>query len=215
MYPEHLPYLPVADGPLHRLLEHATVPVSPLAPALIAAKDDGIVYPKTDTHWSPWGAYVGLGEMARHIGSDVVLETAVDWSLEEVEGDLGQKCDPPRRGLTQTGTLRRPNSVRTFTNNVVNRGTIRVFERADGVGPRGMIFGDSFCYPLLPLMAESFSHLVFAHSMTLDWDLIDEVAPEILICLAVERFCIKPPDDDAGAWVRSVAAGKLGRLRRP
>ncbi len=38
-----------------------------------------------------------------------------------------------------------------------------------------MIFGDSFCYPLLPLMAESFSHLVFAHSMTLDWDLIDEV----------------------------------------
>lgn len=215
VYPEHLPYRPVADRPIHQVQAHVSQPVTLLEPALVAAKHEGIVYPKTDTHWSSRGAHVALREMARHIGPDLEPVTGIDWSVEELEGDLGEKCDPPRRGLTENAVIRSPNAVRTFDNDVVNRGTIRVFEREDGAGPRAMLFGDSFCYRLLPLLAESCSHMVFAHSITVDWDLVDEIQPEILICLAVERFCIKPPNDDAGASVRSVAGAKLRQLRRP
>jgi len=220
MYPEYLPpdVVPVSPRPMRRLQDHlagtaASDVLFLLEPALRKALGRGIVYPKTDTHWSAFGAFQGSAAMCARMGLEHIDEKDVDWRGKSWTGDLGEKCSPPRSAPTLSGSVRSPQSRRVFDNEVVNRGTIRVFEKDPVAGPVGLLFGDSFAYYLLEFLAESFGRLVYAHSITVDWELVDEVKPDVAMSLAIERFCFYPPDDDAARAVRAIAAEKLGRLR--
>src|SRR6185436_11618014 len=90
------------------------------------------------------------------------------------------------------------------------------------------LFGDSYAEALLKFLAESFRRFVFAHSPTVDLELVERERPNLVVSLMAERFLIQVPDDarapsfvererakrEAGAVRRKVAfwAGRLPSL---
>ena len=74
-----------------------------------------------------------------------------------------------------------------------------------------MVFGDSACYGMLACLAQTFGRMVFVHSPTLDYDLIAEERPDVVITEMTERFLIMTPDDSKAKPIR---AGREARSKR-
>jgi hypothetical protein len=66
------------------------------------------------------------------------------------------------------------------------------------------VVADSFAVRVVPFLAESFRRLVFAHIPTLDYALVEEVRPDIVLTILNERFLVEIPED--------VGAPGLGEL---
>src|SRR5207249_7057239 len=61
-----------------------------------------------------------------------------------------------------------------------------------------LLFGDSYTYPLIKFVAESFGRLVFAHSANVDRHLVEEVAPDVVVTRSEERRVGK---ECSGRWL--------------
>ena len=125
----------------------------------------------------------------------VVAEDELEFGSVDYCGDLGNKLDPPRAGPhiqvafeDQRGRLLSDNLIR-------NHGRKLIFERPDAGLPSAVVLGDSFSYHLLIYLKETFRRLVFVHTHSLPWKLVDEEKPDVVLSLMVERFLIRPPDD--------------------
>jgi hypothetical protein len=71
-----------------------------------------------------------------------------------------------------------------------------------------LVYGDSFAVRMLPYLAETFDRTVFAHLPTLDYELVDDLAPDLVVCVMNERFMISVPNDQAARSLDDVAAEK-------
>ncbi|MGN6202409.1 MAG: DHHW family protein, partial [Solirubrobacterales bacterium] len=101
LYSEQLPasIVPLPRRPVHDYLEIARESGAEavyLYEALAAAKDEGELYLRTDTHWNHRGAYVTYRAICRElerlgIPLPVVEEDWVDWWERPALGDLGEK----------------------------------------------------------------------------------------------------------------------------
>ena len=76
IYPEFISHsdLSIRETPVDivsaYLANHTDVPVVNVKPALLAEKENGnLVFYKSDTHWSPYGAYVGFQSVSDTIAS--------------------------------------------------------------------------------------------------------------------------------------------------
>ena len=74
-----------------------------------------------------------------------------------------------------------------------------IFENTNHSLPKAVIFGDSFSSQLIKFLAESFSRMVVVWQPNLDYSIILNEKPDIVISEQVERFLIKIPDDIHGA----------------
>jgi hypothetical protein len=129
---------------------------------------------------------------------------------------LGYKLD---RGPTPDiwGRVRHPKAYLVFDNEVHNRGSLIETECAEAPPTTCLVLGDSFAGRLLPLFASTFRRCVDAYSATLDYSLVEEVRPDIVISVMNERFLIEPPRDSGAPTVREHAERKkaAGALRPP
>ena len=54
--------------------------------------------------------------------------------------------------------------------------------------PGALIFRDSFSDALIPFLSEHFSRVVYAHSFSVDLDLVDSEKPDIVIFELAQRY---------------------------
>jgi hypothetical protein len=183
-------------------------------------RDEGIMYPLTDTHWSHRGAFVAYRHLLSVLtGVAPVAADRVSFKLGVFEGGLGRLLVPPRSSPTERTSIAEATSTCLYDNRVFNHGSILVFGRG-GREPdaepatRAIIFGDSFTWHLLPYIAETFDRLVWVHSTSIDFRLVELERPDAVISETTERFITRLPTDENFDFLQ-VAASKraTGRVR--
>jgi hypothetical protein len=176
-----------------RLVEHTTVPVLDLTPALLAEKSKRLTFPRLDAHWNHYGAYVGYRATVERLAEwfpemkPIPQEQCV---IEEKDspGDLGYLIGFP--DVTEMRTFMRPavsraKGLETWGGRINQTLTSKV----DDPGlPRAVIFHDSFMTGEKQFLSEHFSEARFRWIYT-DFDAaaIAEVKPHVVIQQMIER----------------------------
>jgi alginate O-acetyltransferase complex protein AlgJ len=222
IYPEHMPTsLQPASGPSRadQLLAHLAATTSvqtvDLRPVLAAAKATDRIYHRTDSHWNDVGALV-----ATH----AILER-----LQAIAPDVEWLAPPPRLdGLTRRERVtpgmdlavmlrlapwlpetrielvpREPRVARVVEPVPVDPefGEPRVVtRRADGRGPRALVYRDSFGSALIPFLAEAFGQAVFLWEYDVDPAHVRAERPDVVIHeWASRRLHTRAPYDAVAA----------------
>ena len=186
VYPEKLPedIETATERPIHQLLAHLDRTGSPAQiiyplEEMVAAKQDHQVCSQVDSHWTDYGAflaYMRLMEEARQlvptrrVDMDDVLFVEV-----EVEGDLGEKLDPPRRARQLFARMRNRNARLVYDNCVEGTGALAVTDCDVAPSTTCLLLGDSYAYFIAQFMSECWRRLVLAHAPTLDLDVVEAV----------------------------------------
>src|SRR5919109_883117 len=183
---------------------------------LLAEKSQRPVYRKTDTHWNDFGALVAYRRLAWELERDVSVHIVGEDELQffeiEIPGDLGYKVgiettpEPCARYLYS-----RARSV--YDNCVDSDGSLIITECRHAPATRCLVFGDSSCYGMLTYLAQSFGRLVVTHSAALDYDLIREERPDVVVSQMVERYLVVVPDDSKAIGIRAQATAKVAERR--
>jgi alginate O-acetyltransferase complex protein AlgJ len=220
VYPEDLPdgVETASERPVEQLLGHLAAHgldsgvVYPLE--TLKAGRDVHAYPKTGSHWSGLGAFLAsralLQEIARELPIDV---PAIDeFEVEELTyfGDLGAKLRPQATSTYVRLTPRDPRVHLIEDNRVRNTGRRMIYEAREGSGTlECLVYGDSFAVRVLPFLAESFRRVTFVHMPNLDFDLVRDLAPDVVVKIMNERFLIAVPVDLPAKTHAELAAEKI------
>ncbi|KWT93550.1 alginate O-acetyltransferase AlgX-related protein [Candidatus Magnetominusculus xianensis] len=206
IYPEYLPDFIKKVGPKTRtdqLIEYmgdnAPVTIIDLRDALLKAKQKGLLFHKTDTHWNYYGAFWAYRQIMKAMdfpgaepmdisdftlhkkdlkGGDLykLLSLSDMFSDEDV---IFHPVKPLRSVLGKPGNYANP----CWDPNT----PIVVKEIDDPRLPKIVIFRDSFFIDLLNFSAEHFQRSVFLWTMTFDKDIIEKEHPDIVVTQLIER----------------------------
>jgi GT2 family glycosyltransferase len=229
VYAEFLPseVAPVARRPVHDFLEIARAEGAQaiyLLDDLLAAKAQGDLYMKTDTHWNHRGAFVAYRAVCRELSArglnlEVVDPRSISWIEQPVQGDLGSKLYPEiAEGKDVFPRLEgQVHGVLVYDNRVRNHGMVLIHEQRDRDDlPTCLVFGESFAPSLVNFLKESFGRVIFVHTSMLVAELIERERPDVVLSVPTERFLISVPDDaEALEMLAQAAREKGGELPWP
>ena len=199
VYAEMLPeeVVPGATRPVLQVLDHLEQRQS-WAPVLypleeLVAERDALVYPKTGSDWSEFGAFVAYRALMARITETMPVRRLtpreVHLSYEPRSGDLGRKFDPPIMSRYVYVDVMEPRARLVHDNRVRNHGRLVEFQADSYNALTCLIFGDSYAVRLMPLVAEAFQRTFWAHSY-FDYELVRELKPDIVVTVAAERGMI-------------------------
>lgn len=169
--------------------------------ALTQAKPIHRLYHRTDTHWNDFGAFVGYRELIEHIGR--TLPNVRKLSLEDFTvlnsvdsgGDLARllslsdEIKEESIRLIPRFTPKAADGTRDYPDPVKHLGREMVVkETGDATLPKALVFRDSFSWPLIPYLAESFRSVVFIWTFEFLPEIIEREKPDVVILEAVERY---------------------------
>ncbi len=198
VYPDHLPAgIPRADNPtwadqITTALQASPMRVLDLRPVLQDARRDGQVYFKTDTHWNPLGARAAYDEILTRLQPDFpILKphplSDFDPVTEVSSGDLAElihlKGDITEPFIALHARFEKPSKG---LKNPPTGQMITVMP--DPALPKAVIFRDSFFNGLQPFTSEHFSRVVYVSDFKVDFNLIAEEKPDIVILEVAERY---------------------------
>lgn len=206
VYPEFLPpgLHRARDRPVHQLMHVAQQldpPASVVYPLeqMLAQKEKRPVCSPIDSHWTDFGAYIAytavVDELAGVVRARRLAAPEVAFQDMISAGDLGVKIDPVRLGASPVGIVRYPGARLLFDNCVENIGSILVTECRAAPPTTCLLLGDSYAYSFVKYIAESFGRVVLVHSPGLDWNLVDQIEPDVVLCQMAERFLVEVPED--------------------
>lgn len=214
IYPEHLPAWVMRSPnptPYDRMRDAMTadgrVNFIDLRPALRDAKARQRVYFKTDSHWNYNGAVVGYNALMQGVAQALppgalpsiapAPRPAYVPGVDYYSGDLVQM-------LGLRSQLREDDiaPLAKVLGDASNRCAKRLdkdefpgfeFYACDKPGlPRAVILRDSMAIPLIPLLSENFSRVVYVGTRKLDRALVERERPDIVIEELVERSIHAP-----------------------
>src|SRR4051812_7965712 len=190
------------------------------AEALARERDRG-VFPRTGSHWSELGAFIAyqalMDEIAPQLGLPRLSAADVEWVEEPLGGDLGNKVKPVEKSPFVFGDLHEQRARLASDNRIVRNGRRVEFEGPAELERTCLVVADSYAVRVVPFLAESFGRLVFAHIPTLDYELVNEVQPDVVVTILSERFLIEVPDALNAPNLREPEAEKraAGAILRP
>jgi len=172
--------------------------------ALFRAKPSQRLYHRMDTHWNDYGAFVGYSELMERIAlyfPNVRKLSLDDYTVsvsEEEGGDLAGMLSLSDRIKEERITLiprfmpravdgARPYPDPVDTAEYPGRNMV-VKETRDPRLPKALVFRDSFSWPLIPFLAESFQSVVFVWTFDFLPDLIEREKPDLVILECVGRY---------------------------
>jgi hypothetical protein len=177
---------------------------------LIAERDE-LVYPKTGSHWSEFGAFVGyralMKEMTEILPVRRLTRREIHLSADERAGDLGLKFDPPVKSSYVYVDVVGARTRYVNDNRVRNHGRLVEYESDAYNALTCLVFGDSYAVRMMPLIAEAFSRTYWAHHY-FDYELVRELKPDAVVTVAAERGMIVL-QDDMSPGLRRLEADKL------
>ncbi|MFO1139112.1 MAG: sulfotransferase [Paracoccus sp. (in: a-proteobacteria)] len=186
-----------------------------ILPDLRAASEQAPVFYRTDSHWNSFGCQVAYRRLCAALGA-----TPRDFPDSKISGrvramDLGGKLTPPMhedvRFVTVQANARRVSEneqVRYNEETGLSGGTPRFVgcythlhnDSPDARPETVLLFGDSFSefrpHLLTAMLAETYRDLHFVWSTNLDYDLIAQIRPQIVISEIAERFMGTVPTDE-------------------
>ncbi len=156
-------------------------------------KAEANLYPKTDTHFTEYGAYHVVNECLDAFGIEHT-PLKPTWTRRAVTGDLGGALDPP---VTSDGWfMGRLWNVEVLENGLQNRGRAAIYRNASAPSRRLLIFGDSFSGGnLARQFSRHFRDVIFVHTSAVDYEMIERLCPDYVLSEHAERFLFDPPDD--------------------
>jgi alginate O-acetyltransferase complex protein AlgJ len=156
-------------------------------------------YTKTDTHWTDRGAFIAYSLLSDEIESFVPMrrldDTDIDWIEVMKAGDLGDKLQPEEQSLHVYAQPSNPQARLVYDNGIFHQGRRADFECDTAPDSTCLVLGTSSAFGMVHLFAEGFRRLVFANIPTLDYALVNEVNPDVVIAIFGERFMIRVPVD--------------------
>ena len=212
IYPDYLPPWVARSGapsPYDRVRDalerDGRVNFVDLRPALLDAKARERVYFKTDSHWNFNGAIVGYDAIMRAVQKQLGSKLAeivpakrppYTAGVDYYSGDLLQMLGMPSRiREDDVAPLGKVFADTTRCGRRTDKGEFPGFEFyvCDKPGlPRAVMLRDSMAIPLIPLMSENFSRIVYVSSRAFDRELILREKPDIVIEELVERTLNAP-----------------------
>lgn len=219
VYSEHLPddIVVVAERPVLQLMRHlrnlqsnARV-IYPLE-ELVAHKPHDLVYIPTDTHWNELGAFVAYKRLMREASAvvpvrDIPIEQLYI-SRADIPGDLGDKLEPERTSSQVFVDVLDRNAKYAKDNRIRFAGRRIEWTCEPAPDVTCLVHGDSFAEKILHILAESFGRLVFCQMPSLDYQVVQEVRPDVVIGLLNERFLFKVPYDATAPTQAELEAAK-------
>jgi hypothetical protein len=196
-----------------------------IAPALIAHRDAALLYYKTDTHWTPFGALIACQQLCQALGSEEIDSSCLVCAEQVGTFDLGRKLNPQVQetrlyfNVPNSGRVVFANDLATYLDDQHMYGSQRgrhFIYRNDRLagGKRLVIFGDSFCATasFLPLLSTAFYEVHFFWSTSVDFRYVEEVGADLIVTQIAERFVKPLPDDSID--LREFAAQRYAALVR-
>jgi hypothetical protein len=218
IYPEYLPkqFNRVRQrGKLDQMVEAlqgAGLDVLDLRPALLKAKDHLKLYYRTDTHWTPHGAFLAYQAMMARLKAyfpEFQAAQSDDFTIISEPNLLGGLSYMLALGdlfpeSRITYTPKKPHTAREVTGTDVPLNyfqPLAVYETKDPSLPRAVIFRDSFIHEIIPFLSEHFSRSVYVwpyptdavQTRAFDKKMILQEKPDIVIEEFVERYFTQPP----------------------
>jgi len=213
IYPEFLPAW-VAPGawptPLARLaamLEDKNIAYVDLDASLRSAKGPTLLYYRTDSHWNLLGASVGYEQIMLEVQRALPMgrlqsivpppHPAYVPGADRYSGDLARLIGVPSlyeepdtapfAKVLADASARCAKRVDDATDPLVEA------YRCDRPGlPSAIVYRDSMAIPLVPLLSENFSRVVYVSSRRVDPQLIARERPDVVIEEFVERSLLAP-----------------------
>ena len=180
IYPEQLPkaFQPAqpqsrADQLIRYLQEHTKVPVIDMRKALHKEKKKLRPYHKTDTHWNPYGAFIGYRETMRYLKKQlpaiqsVPLKRKQFQMVERPGGDLAQslnveksiKEEVPEPASWNASCLQ--NSTLQGEQNDASRNKEWFATTCAPKKYRVLMFRDSYSLAMMPYLSQSFHYIYY------------------------------------------------------
>lgn len=209
VYPEYLPeslqgYKGESrfDGLLAALTEQTDVPVIDTRRAVTDEKANHTVFFKTDTHWNEYGAFVGYAQLIARIAEDypnVRILARDDCTVTEnpawQEGDMAEfigqadaLVDTEVLFTVNESSLVRVETKYPETSEDPERDIIQLVNPDHPELPSAVVFRDSFCRMLYPMLADSFSKVTFVWSTSVLDYVVQGEQPDLVIMEYVERY---------------------------
>jgi alginate O-acetyltransferase complex protein AlgJ len=169
----------------------------------------------TDTHYTIQGCYSAYQMICAHLKiaprSDLIYRP---FTTLEIALDLGAKLDPVRTEQLAIGRFA-IETVRSYANELVtirehklasndiglHTGSMVSFENRSPCAAdlNLLVFGDSFfeyrTHLLTGMFAETMRKFTFVWSTSIDWNIVAEVKPNVVLTECAERFMTAVPDD--------------------
>jgi len=203
IYPEKLPFK-VDTNRLTKIDQIAeiiddTKHVTPieLKESLIRAKNRGLVYHKTDTHWNTFGAYFAYWKIMNVLNEDfpgefrpISLKNMKQTKREGRTLGLSRMLNYPIEETTKEVKIRKPRSIEQAPElNMKRRANTKaeIRYKAPKKKRKAVIIRDSFSAALVDFLKEHFEEVVFIWASKIDEDIILKEKPDIVIYEIVER----------------------------
>ncbi len=209
VYPEYLPKRLQGftgasrfDGLLKALTEQTDVPVIDTRQAVIDEKANHTVFFKTDTHWNEYGAFVGYGQLMQRIvkdypnvriisRSDCTVTENPEWQAGDMAEFIGKADilkDTEVLFSVNGSTLIQLETKYPETSPDPERPIIQLVNPDHPELPSAVVFRDSFCRMLYPMLADSFSKVTFVWTTSVLDYVIQGEKPDLVIMEYVERY---------------------------
>ena len=167
-----------------------------------------MLYPRTDPHWTAIGAFIAYQRLADEISRVAPMHRVVEEDVIFIEttlvGELGFKVEPQMEAPGASVAVKRPTAYLVADNCVNNTGSMLITECPEAPPGTCVVLGDSYSDALSLYLAASFRKYVYAYTPRMDYDLVREHRPDVVVTVLNERFMITPPDDLRGQSVREL-----------
>ncbi len=221
IYPEKLPERLRRAGPVSRTdqlvaaLRQARVDVVDLRPILLEVKKTRQAYYRTDSHWTPHGAYAAYLEIMRALSRHFPRfadEVRRDYDATPLAGSKGGLA--PMLGLEDLfpeekfvyvprGGFRSHPRDDSRAGSPEDFQPAEVRENPDATLPRAVVFRDSFCHELIPFLSEHFSRVVYLwpfpsnprQMRRFEREVVERERPQVVVDEFVERYFTQFPPD--------------------
>ncbi len=230
VYPEHIASgkFAVRETPVDKvsqyLMENTQVKVIPLKDALLAAKEEGQVFFKTDSHWNETGAYAGYQEIVRKMNQYGVAQGgpaevefvpgAYRGEFSAMFGDedmLGEEDALESEITNQMATKVEAGEWFDQLQEIKVRHNVRtpsfIYSNVEYNGKKALMYGDSkFGQWNLPeLLAENFNEFTFIWSYDMNNEFVEAYKPDVVIYEMTERYLSTLPEYNAHIYMEGLA----------
>lgn len=208
IYPEYLPRHLARVGVASRtdqlvahMRERSPVRIVDLRPSLLAAKQDGRLYHKTDTHWNGPGAFAGYEAIARAVGVSAIDRAELDIRVIEnrtagdLAGMLGVQEQFSEERLVAVPRAK-SSAVRAELSELIEQRALLypwtrqsepwVMVSAEQGAPKAVVVHDSYMSGMRPYLSEHFSRIVYLYHV-FEPEVIAAEQPDIVINEVIER----------------------------
>jgi len=158
---------------------------------LLTAAEEMQVYHRTDTHWNDTGAWIAVREIIKMIRLDhprIEQLASSQFNAEERDfrGDLSRFIPEDVR-FVERAIFLTPVGGRKAT---LTQGEGRqvLSKHSETALPKAIVFRDSFSDALIPFLAEYLSSGIYVHSFAVDFDLVEQEQPDIVILEIAQRY---------------------------